>query len=275
MSVKVEKDVVYDKDLDLKLDVYQDPTIPQKGALMDIHGGGWFRGDKAKDADISTLFAEHGYLVFTPNYRIAPKNTYPAAHVDIQTAVHWIQDSQYDFDRTKFGVWGSSAGGNLAAEMAIKEHLPAASWSGIFDIDDWLSKHQDIVPHFTQTQNFNQASAKIDQTGADDPFYKWFLLNYLTDDPIKIKDASLVHRIDGDTAPMLLANSMDEFVPNSGVFQMQEQLLKFNVPVITQFIPGHKHAKGYADQALALTLAFLDKEVGKVASELPEVEAAK
>ncbi|MCD2255568.1 alpha/beta hydrolase [Lactobacillus sp. CC-MHH1034] len=262
-KIEVSKDISYVAALNLKLDVYQDPTSDPKGAIIDIHGGGWFRGDKSKDADIARQFAAAGYLVLVPNYRLAPKDLYPAAVDDIESVLNWLEASDYEFSHQKVGVFGSSAGGNLAAEMAIRTHLPAVSWSGVFDIEDWLKAHTEVVPAMDTTQDFNQASAKIDQGGANDAFYKWFILNYTTQDPQKIKDASLIRRVTSSTAPMLLINALNELIPVSGVLKMQAALLKYQVPVWTQFVLGSQHAKGYMAQALAPTLAFFDAFVAQ------------
>ncbi|WP_252893705.1 hypothetical protein [Lentilactobacillus senioris] len=51
MTVQSKLDVVYDDKNELALDYYWDPSITNKGVLIDIHGGGWFRGDKSKDSD--------------------------------------------------------------------------------------------------------------------------------------------------------------------------------------------------------------------------------
>ncbi len=42
---------------------YHDGTKPFLGLIIDIHGGGWFRGDKAKDEDWATRLADLGYMV--------------------------------------------------------------------------------------------------------------------------------------------------------------------------------------------------------------------
>lgn len=250
------RDETYDAEHKLAVDVYL-PVDANGAAVIDLHGGGWFRGDKAKDADWATALAEAGYVVFVPNYRLAPNFHYPAPNDDLDTLLEWIRHSEFLFDRTRIGVVGSSAGGNLAIEMALRHGIPAVSWSGIIEIDDWLSAHESVVPAMDTKQNFNAASATIDQTGGDDTFYKWFVLNYTGDDAATIRDASLLHRVSASSGPMLLVNSMHELVPATGIGLLQKALYDVDVPSMTKLVTGTQHAKGYLAEAMPYTLDFL------------------
>jgi len=56
------------------------------------------------------------------DYRLAPENPYPAAFDDSYAALGWVYDSikQYKGDPSRTALGGDSAGGNLAAAVAIK-----------------------------------------------------------------------------------------------------------------------------------------------------------
>ncbi|GAF36103.1 esterase/lipase [Lentilactobacillus farraginis DSM 18382 = JCM 14108] len=74
VNLVIKTDVEYDPVNHQKTDIYYDGDAKEaRGAIIDIHGGGWFRGDKAKDADSSKRLAALGYLVVTPAYRITPQ----------------------------------------------------------------------------------------------------------------------------------------------------------------------------------------------------------
>lgn len=259
--IKVEKDVIYSGKLGLKADLYYPDDQTIKGAIVDLHGGGWFRGDKEKDADIATEFAKNGFMVAVPNYRYTPEVYFPEPIVDVATMVTWLLQEK-NFNLADVMAFGSSAGGNLAVELAIKTGIAAVSWSGILDIDEWMNAHQDVEAKFDQTQDFSgSASAEIDQTGKNDQFYKWFVMNYLQNKPEQVRSATPWRRIDENTGPLFLVNSMDEFVSTSGVTLTVDEMLKNRRIVQTQFIPGSRHAKGYYDVAIDQTILFFNKQI--------------
>ncbi|MFD1464304.1 alpha/beta hydrolase, partial [Paenibacillus farraposensis] len=118
MTSRILINAVYEPIHELKVDVYL-PTTPVKAGIIDIHGGGWFRGDKQKDADWATRLNDLGYLVFVPNYRYAPAVHYSTPLTDVETLVEWIGD-QYALPTTQLAAVGGSAGGNMAVELALK-----------------------------------------------------------------------------------------------------------------------------------------------------------
>ena len=90
-----------------------------------IHGGGWGSGDKAgsdkpgNGADITPWFApltEAKFAWFSINYRLAPKNRWPACLEDVHTAIRWVKAhaSEYKADANHIALFGHSAGGQLA-----------------------------------------------------------------------------------------------------------------------------------------------------------------
>lgn len=261
-DVTSKTDLIYDEQFNMKTDVYYVDLDHLAGTIIDIHGGGWFRGDKAKDADWATSLAQAGYLVFVPNYRITPDYFYPAPLEDMDNLMEWLDASEYPVDRKHLAVVGSSAGGNMSVEMGIKYGIPIVSLSGIFDIEDWLNDHQDLVGHPDTTQDFtNTASAGINQTGADDGFYKWFIVNYFNNQTDQYHEATPYYHVTDQTGPMFLANSLEEFVPTSGVISMSKALSAHKIPHTTRMMTGTKHAKGYLDLVYDDVLSFIERNI--------------
>ncbi|VTP97370.1 alpha/beta hydrolase [Sphingobacterium daejeonense] len=250
-TINITENIIFDSNHNLKLDIYE-PSQNPKGALIDIHGGGWFRGDKSKENDLASVLAENGFLVFVPNYRIAPEFLYPAPVEDMETILSWVKSSDYKFDKNNIGFIGSSAGGNLAIEMGLKTGLPIASWSGMIDIENWIQNHQDVVPSKGEAQDGGI------QSGPNDALYKWAILNYTGEDQDLIKKASLLERVTKKAGPMFLANSLNEFCPVDPVFQLAQNLADLKIASVTQIIPGTKHAKGYLNHAIDYTLIFFE-----------------
>jgi acetyl esterase len=90
--------------------------------LVFFHGGGWVIGDLDSHDVVCRKLADEGELiVISVDYRLAPEHKFPAAVDDAITATRWIADNakQFDIDASRLTVGGDSAGGNLAAVVAI------------------------------------------------------------------------------------------------------------------------------------------------------------
>ncbi|HVR67605.1 MAG TPA: alpha/beta hydrolase [Verrucomicrobiae bacterium] len=96
--------------------------------IVYFHGGGWVCGGIASHEMITAQMAlETGAEVISVHYRRPPENPYPAAFEDCLYVVQWAIDNQarLAIDGARVAVAGDSAGGNLAAAIAI-----AATHSG-------------------------------------------------------------------------------------------------------------------------------------------------
>jgi acetyl esterase len=90
--------------------------------LVFFHGGGWVIGDLDSHDVVCRKLADEGELiVISVDYRLAPEHKFPAAVDDAITATKWIADNsrQLGIDASRLTVGGDSAGGNLAAVVAI------------------------------------------------------------------------------------------------------------------------------------------------------------
>jgi acetyl esterase len=100
--------------------------------LLFLHGGGWIYGDlESHDAVCRFLAERAGVQVVAVDYRLAPEHPFPAAVDDSLTAFRWLVEhaDQLDADALRLAVGGDSAGGCLAATVAIaaaREGLPLA-----------------------------------------------------------------------------------------------------------------------------------------------------
>jgi acetyl esterase/lipase len=102
--------------LPLVLDIYRPAGNGPFPVLMQIHGGSWQRGKPSDQETFARYFASRGYVVFTPEYRFAPRWPWPAAFDDTRAAMSWIAAQASDFggDPARIAVVGRSAGAHLA-----------------------------------------------------------------------------------------------------------------------------------------------------------------
>ena len=97
-------------------------THPGSGAILHIHGGGMVMGSAEQlQAGPAALAAAAGVPVASVEYRLAPENPFPAPQEDCHSALAWLagQADALGFDAGRIIVAGESAGGGLAAALAI------------------------------------------------------------------------------------------------------------------------------------------------------------
>lgn len=91
-------------------------------AVLYIHGGGYVSGSPFQSRAASGgLAASVGAVVVSPRYRLAPETRFPGAIEDCYSALTWIHSSarRLGIDRRRIAVIGASAGGGLAASLAL------------------------------------------------------------------------------------------------------------------------------------------------------------
>lgn len=97
-------------------------TATATPALLWIHGGGYISGSAdAEDVAVREMAAELGCIVVSVDYRLAPETPHPGPVEDCYAALKWLHDhaAELGVDRERLAVAGSSAGGGLAAALAL------------------------------------------------------------------------------------------------------------------------------------------------------------
>lgn len=105
----------------LGADVYvPDGAGPFPGILF-IHGGGWKSGDRSQMVKLITALAQKGYVGFTIDYDLSPGVRYPVAFHESLAGLNYLRAhaKQYKLDAARVAVAGRSAGGELAALVAL------------------------------------------------------------------------------------------------------------------------------------------------------------
>jgi acetyl esterase len=92
-------------------------------AVLHLHGGGFVSGSPdSSHAQVVPIARELGAVVVSVDYRRAPEHPYPAPLDDCVTALRWLvaHADELGVDRDRVAVHGVSAGGNLAAAVALR-----------------------------------------------------------------------------------------------------------------------------------------------------------
>ncbi|MEI7591857.1 MAG: alpha/beta hydrolase [Actinomycetes bacterium] len=128
-SDKVHVDSVEDRTIpgpagEIPIRVYHpDARGSRPGILLWFHGGGWCLGNlQSGDGPARQLASSSGAVVVSVEYRLAPEHPFPAGPEDCWAALNWVANhgSELGGDPARIAVGGDSAGGNLAAVVAIK-----------------------------------------------------------------------------------------------------------------------------------------------------------
>ncbi|WP_334171892.1 alpha/beta hydrolase [Sinomonas sp.] len=117
----------------------QDGPVP---TVVYLHGGGWSVGGlDSHETHARRIANRAGAVVVAVDYRLAPEHRFPAGYEDCVAAYRWALDHIGDLggDLARLGVAGDSAGGNLAAAVALlarDEGLPLAAQLLIYPATD-------------------------------------------------------------------------------------------------------------------------------------------
>jgi len=148
--VRVEKNIAYnDHGRRGVLDVYLPADTPVEGApvLLQVHGGAWMIGTKDQQGiPLMHHMAAKGWVCVAINYRLAPRDPFPAQVIDVKQAIAWIHEhiAAYGGDPDYIAITGGSAGGHLATLAAVTAGDPDLQ-PGFEDADTSV---QAAIPHY-------------------------------------------------------------------------------------------------------------------------------
>jgi acetyl esterase len=146
--------------------IYRPTEAPTSGALVYLHGGGWVVGSlQSHDRLCRALAAHSGQTVVSADYRLAPEHPFPAAIEDAWSVTRWTAQR---WDHVAVG--GDSAGGQLAASVALRAH------------DAGLELRLQVLIYPVTNQAFDTASyAAFNDLGAlTQAEMRWFWRTYLS-----------------------------------------------------------------------------------------------
>ncbi|WP_309127456.1 alpha/beta hydrolase [Microbacterium sp.] len=155
------------RDGSVRARVHRPDTPRSRAALLWIHGGGLVLGAAVMDDRFCGEVAKRlGITVVAAEYRLAPEHPYPAAHDDLLATWEWMRShaETLDFDPDRVAIGGGSAGGGLAASLALRLHdrggaQPAAQLLVAPMLDDRTADRRELdqVDHWVWNNRSNRA----------------------------------------------------------------------------------------------------------------------
>jgi len=167
--------------------VYQPPKMPVPTVIY-FHGGGWVAGDLyTHDRQARTLSIELEAVIVSVDYRRPPECQFPSAFNDCLAATKWVADNIAAFggDPARIGVAGDSAGGNLAAAVALACHDNGPRLAGqflIYPAIDLVGRYGSEIENAKYPSRSNNAEGYFLTTAA----MRFFASEYIPDE----KDAA-------------------------------------------------------------------------------------
>jgi acetyl esterase len=119
---RVEKTEIPGPDAPIPVRIYTPECTGPFPVLVYFHGGGWSSGSPYMYDDLCRFVCNRAACaVVSVDYRLAPKHTFPAGFEDAYAATLWVRNNpgRLNSDPERIAVAGDSAGGNLAAAVAL------------------------------------------------------------------------------------------------------------------------------------------------------------
>jgi acetyl esterase/lipase len=250
------KDLVY-KNLDAKtlhLDAFYKNENTKLPAVILIHGGGWKSGNKSQMQFMAQAIASKGYSCFAIEYRLSPEAKYPAAILDVKSAIKFIKSNaeKFNVDPSRIAVLGCSSGGQMAALIGTTNENSAFE-----DKDDWSqdAKVQAII-------NMDGILAFKHPESQEGKAASLWLGGTYEEKPETWQQASALTHTDKNTPPILFINS-DMIRFHAGRDNMIEILDKNGIYNEVQTIKNSPHSfwffNPWFDEMINYTTQFLDK----------------
>ena len=130
-EVEVLKDIPYIGEHGRRgmLDIYRPRRAARADApvLLQVHGGGWTIGKKDEQGiPLMLHMAARGWICVAINYRLSPRDAFPAHIIDVKRSIAWIREhiGEYGGDPSFVAITGGSAGGHLTALAALTPNDP-------------------------------------------------------------------------------------------------------------------------------------------------------
>jgi acetyl esterase/lipase len=240
------------------LDVYlPDMATAPRPLMVWIHGGGWSSGDKSAPPGMGLLL--RGYVVASINYRLSREAVFPAQIYDCKAAIRFLRSHarEFDIDPARIGVWGCSAGGQLASLLGATNGRP--EYEGI-EAAPRVSSNVQAVCDWFGPSDFLQWK---ELSGPGAIVVNQFLGGIASARDAAAKFASPAEQVGRSPAvPFLIMHGdQDKLVPLRQSQILYERLRKAGATVRLEILPHTGHGTGWflSHDTLGTVYDFFDR----------------
>jgi acetyl esterase/lipase len=242
-SVRILKNLPYlglnrEEALDLYL---PDDTNTARPAIVIIHGGGWYKGDKggSRERNIGMNLAAAGYVCASINYSLAKTgsqtierlyHSWPQNLHDCKSAVRFLRlnAGKYGINAERIGAIGGSAGGHLAALLAVTDAEHGLDPEGPYG--ELSCRIQAVVPMYGVHDILEQARF-VTNAGLSEGQQQW------------LRGVSPISYVSGDDPPaLILHGTADALVPVAQSQILHQRLRDAKVHTELRVIEGAPHS---------------------------------
>ncbi|GAA5119522.1 alpha/beta hydrolase [Luteolibacter yonseiensis] len=228
-GVRLQRDVTYTPPSwpsPLTADIFHRPGSPPAPAVLLVHGGSWKAGGARWPMNgIARKLAARGYVVVNVSYRGAPSDHYSAPVHDLREAIRWMRRhaDEYGIDPRHIATYGFSAGGHLAAQVALRDHNPEnveaiVAASAPFDLT--IDPNMAAVPEFLGTTEVKNLQL--------------------------FREASPVNHVNRSSPPIFIyQGTSDDLVKPEHAIRMRAAYRRAGMDPQIHWMPGRSHVDGF------------------------------
>lgn len=232
--------------------------------LVFIHGGGWRQGDRFNGLSRLIPFARAGYFCASVEYRLSGEAIFPAQIEDVKCAIRFLRAHRrpLGIDPDRIGVWGTSAGGHLAALLGttggIGELEGNGGWAGrssrVQAVCDWFGPADLLNAH-------GEVKRAISGPGSPEAL---LLGGAVAERRNLAALASPITHVSPDDPPFLIMHGeLDQVVPCGQSEALYEALKQAGVKAYFAKIPGAGHGFANQEEHLRAVAAFFETYLGE------------
>jgi len=241
-------------DSDVSVRVFRPPNASDPApALLWIHGGGYVMGSARQSDDWCRQVTDRlGIITAAVDYRLAPEHPFPVPLEDCYTALQWLA-ADPDVDDSRIAIGGDSAGGGLAAALALlaKERgaiRPVLQMLSYPMLDDQTTQRTDIDPAslrmWSQKNNRWAWNAYLGRHAATPPQLAA---------PARYEDLTGV-------APAWLGVGANDLFYDENL-TYAERLRQAGIPGELDVVPGAYHGFDLVERTAAVSIAYRESQL--------------